>query len=63
MDDDPTRAIAAKIEFSTRDLLVANQRAAACVLQCAWKAHLVRSALWRRKKVRLLPIHALAVTH
>lgn len=63
MDDEPGRGSAAKIESSTLDLLVANRRAAACLLQCAWRAHLVRCMLWRQKKVRLFLIHALAATH
>lgn len=63
MEDDTEKASAAKIESSTIELLAAKRRAAVCLLQCAWRAHLVRSALWRRKKVRLFPIHALAVTH
>ena len=52
MDVDPVRGSAAKIETSALDLLVANRRAAACLLQCAWRAHLVRCMLWRQKKVR-----------
>jgi hypothetical protein len=41
------------VELGTLDLPVKAQRKAAYLLQLAWKAHVVRTIMWRRKKVNI----------
>jgi hypothetical protein len=57
MDGVAAEAIEPGDEASSLDLLVAAQRASACRLQLAWRVHLVRATLWRRKKVRTARFH------
>ena len=53
-------ATAGAAALGPADLLVKAQQLAARWLQQAWRAHLVRAMLWRRKKVNLRAISPIA---